>query len=83
MHEDSYRYDCYTCKYCYKCYDGVSLQTPPGLKGHSMVASRHGVVIYGGITWNDVDMDKADDLGKQKAIYIDKCKDVIDKLSVK
>jgi len=64
MHEDSYRYDCHTCKYCYKCYDGVSLQVPPGLKGHSMVASRHGVVIFGGITWNKVNMDKADELGK-------------------
>lgn len=29
-----------------------------------MINSKHGVVLYGGITWNTVNMDVADSIGK-------------------
>ena len=56
--------DCFTCKYCYNCFRGTDNDSPPGLKGHTMIQSKAGVVLYGGITWNTVNMDVADSIGK-------------------
>ena len=44
-------FDCKGCTGCNSCFDSIGAQNPIGFKGHSMITCRHGLVVYGGITW--------------------------------
>ena len=48
-----------------------------------MVASRHGLIIYGGITWPEVDMGVADKIRAEKELYNEACGDIIETLVLK
>jgi hypothetical protein len=38
-----------------------------------MVASRHGVLIYGGAHWTETNLDKSDAISAAKEKYLEKC----------
>jgi len=44
--------DCEECTLCTDCRNGIGLESPPGLRGHSMIQTQAGILIYGGTTWS-------------------------------
>lgn len=42
---------------------------PPGLKGHSLVSSEYGIVLYGGQSWSKADLDITDADYEARSIY--------------
>ena len=51
---------------------------PPKLKGHSVVTASQGLILYGGITWPDVDMEISDLALKQRNIFLDQCEKIVE-----
>ena len=43
--------DCTQCEICEDCKNGIGLESPPGLRGHTMLQSSAGILVYGGATW--------------------------------
>ena len=50
---------------------------PPGLKGHTLVTSEYGVVLYGGQSWKEANLDVTDANYEQKSIYLSNCEDIL------
>ena len=57
--------NCANCKECNSCELNMDVMRPPKLKGHSVVVASQGIILYGGITWPDVDMTISDAILKQ------------------
>jgi len=50
---------------------------PPGLKGHSLVSSEFGIVLYGGETWFEADFDVTDANYEERSTYLSSCEIII------
>jgi len=61
-----------TCKDCSGCIE-CKPNDPPGLKGHSMLMTKHGVLVYGGATWTVTDLELADKIAEEKEKFEDNC----------
>ena len=68
-----YYSDCVDCKNCTGCYGGNEGQNPPGLKGHTLLAGRQGIIIYGGIKLPYLNMTLADKIRSDKAAFTSAC----------
>ena len=71
--------ECYNCTKCTGCVNNQESQNPPGLKGHTFVSGRNGLLIYGGITMDPLNMTEADRLGEDKRDFSQKCQSEINR----
>jgi len=60
---------CLDCSGCLEC----KPNNPPGLKGHTMLMGREGIIVYGGATWTVTDLDLTDEIAEEKEKYNDEC----------
>ena len=67
-------FDCNNCTSCFDCSFSLGNQKPPALKGHSLVMGQEGIILYGGVTWNDVNMTKSDVTYLERVAFLDACK---------
>ena len=75
--------DCYECTDCTGCDLLMDVMKPPKLKGHSVVVASQGIIMYGGITWPDVDMSVSDLDRRRYKDYEELCKKTIERLVTK
>ena len=59
---------------CTDCKNGIGVESPPGLRGHSMVIGDSGILIYGGTEWTMTNHTVQDAYNKAKEIFQDTCK---------
>jgi hypothetical protein len=53
------------------------MQGPPGMKGHTLVTGRHGIIIYGGMEMPSINMTISDAIYVKKSSYTEICQDTI------
>lgn len=78
---DRYK-DCEECSICTDCKNGLGLESPPGLRGHSMVMGKEGILIFGGTIWSETNYTVSDTLNKQKEVFTDICRLAIDQINI-
>ena len=74
--------NCKRCGGCTDCSNGIGLESPPGLRGHSMIMTDAGLIIYGGTSWSVTNFTVQDKLNRAIEIYEDNCKMVIDQINL-
>ena len=67
-----------SCKSCSPCKSAAILPDPVPLKEHTMVYSRHGVLIYGGGNWFETNLMAADIVNLEREKFISRCKPVME-----
>ena len=72
--------NCTECKSCDNCKLIMDQMKPPKLKGHSAIVASQGMIVYGGITWPDVDMTISDEVRKNLTVFEEVCKDKVEYL---
>ena len=50
---------------------------PPGLRGHTIVNSSIGLIMYGGETWRKADLTVTDKDYERKSVYLSNCQEVL------
>ncbi|CDW87815.1 UNKNOWN [Stylonychia lemnae] len=69
--------DCVTCTNCSDCINSTLADSPDGYKGHVMVATKSGIVIYGGASWISTNLDETDTIEEQKEKFLERCRTVL------
>ena len=75
--------DCAICHNCESCELNMEIMKPPRLKGHTTVVADQGLLLYGGITWPDVQMSVSDVVRKRSEEFDELCNDIIIELVAK
>eukprot|EP00347_Sterkiella_histriomuscorum_P007988 403346798 len=75
-------FDCVKCTNCSDCYNSTLAANPDGYKGHTMVATKSGIVIYGGANWVGTNLDETDTIEYQKEKYLEKCRNILQQRSL-
>lgn len=70
---------CFECVKCTDCVNSQESQNPPGLKGHTFLSGRNGLLIYGGINMHELNMTEADNLGADKRNFSQHCQSEINR----
>lgn len=63
---------------CNDCYNSTKPTNPAGYKGHAMVATDSGVIIYGGATWRETDLSSTDTIEYAKEKFLEKCRSIME-----
>lgn len=69
--------NCTNCTKCTNCVNLEEKQNPPGLKGHTLVSGRNGIIIYGGVYMSKLNMTLADLISAKKRNFTAACQPII------